>query len=106
MRSNSVKGGVKPDQWGGVKLDHRVSGKLLGMRGVWRPELSGRRHTPQGELAAIHRFNPGLACIITTVENAKSWFDAQPENTDADSTSAPETGKCLPMGLTPKPGKT
>jgi hypothetical protein len=45
-----VKGGVKPDQWGGVKVDQSAAGKLLDMRGVWRLERSGRRHTPRSGL--------------------------------------------------------
>jgi site-specific DNA-adenine methylase len=46
----NVKGGVKPDQWGGVKVDQSAAGKLLDMRGVWRLERSGRRHTPRSGL--------------------------------------------------------
>ena len=48
--SEYVKGGVKPDQWGGVKLDQQRAWKLLDLRGVWRLERSGRRHTPRGGL--------------------------------------------------------
>jgi hypothetical protein len=46
-REDAVKGGVRPDQWGGVKVDHWIARKLLDMRGVWRLERSGRRHTPR-----------------------------------------------------------
>jgi len=36
---------------GGVKVDQLVAGKVLDIRGVWRLERSGRRHTPRARCA-------------------------------------------------------
>ena len=40
-----VKGGVKGSQCGGVKV---VQWKVMELRGEWRLERSGRRHSPRG----------------------------------------------------------
>jgi len=56
IRAESVKGGVKGSQCGGVKV---VQWKVMDLRGGWRLERSGRRHPPR---SAFGGWLLGLGC--------------------------------------------